>query len=246
MGGLALGGVRTGSAEQIVDSLFVASGKKMNIEPLSFDADGKMVSSTFLNLGVPRRAWELLSLSNERDRPSLSMPRAQAVVDVLEAFGWNGARQSPLTDRETDANLLQPGTLANGPLAARVSRLSDDSRFTSLALKANKPEELAEEIYLAFLSRLPTKQERIALVKRLEPGFQERIESTKEMTLPPRAPRVSWNNHLNDKANQQMLDYAKAVRDGEPPTKRLGAEWRERMEDVVWSVFNLPEFVWIP
>jgi hypothetical protein len=50
----------------------------------------------------------LVSLSNERDRPSLTLPRAAIVIEVLEAFGWTAARQTPKTDRETAPNVLQP------------------------------------------------------------------------------------------------------------------------------------------
>lgn len=234
------------TGEQVVDSLFSARGVGMQSETLSFDRDGRIEASRFLNLGAPKRAWEFLSLSNERDRPSLALPRAQAVVDVLEAFGWNGSRQSPLTDRETDPNLLQPGILANGALSVQASRLSEGTRFTRLALQSETPESLAEALYLTMLSRLPTPAERDAVAKRLAPGFAERKLAASESFASIRQPRVSWSNHLNDLANQQMLDYAKAVREGDPPTTRLNADWRERVEDVVWSLFNLPEFVWTP
>ena len=47
--------------------------------------------------GVPTRAWEFASLSNERDRPALAMPRAQSIIDVLLTFGWRDSRQDPIT-----------------------------------------------------------------------------------------------------------------------------------------------------
>jgi mono/diheme cytochrome c family protein len=234
------------SGEQVVDSLVHARGNWLPSEALSFDRNGGMTSDRFLSLGVPQRAWEFLSLSNERDRPSLALPRAQAVVDVLEAFGWNGARQSPLTDRETDPNVLQPGILANGVFSIHMSRLSDGTRYTRLALESDTLETLADSIYLTVLSRLPTEKEKAAVVKQLTPGFAERKLESSTKSGPIRQPRVSWANHLNDLANQQMLDYAKLLREGDPPTQRLNTEWRERMEDVVWSLFNLPEFVWVP
>ncbi len=46
-----------------------------------------------ISLGRPQRAWQFSTLSNERDRPSLALPRAQAVTDVLEAFA------GPVQDR---------------------------------------------------------------------------------------------------------------------------------------------------
>jgi hypothetical protein len=64
--------------------------------------------------------------------------------------------------------------------------------------------------------------------------------------LAARRPRVSWTNHLSEEANRLMLDYGRQARVGEPSSVRLRPDWRERMEDAVWSVFNLPEFVWVP
>ena len=44
----------------------------------TFDVDGTQVEKNMISLGIPRRAWEFTSLSNERDRPSLAIPKAQA------------------------------------------------------------------------------------------------------------------------------------------------------------------------
>ena len=45
------------------------------------------------NLGRPRRAWQLTSLSNERDRPALSLPKAPggvlAVLISAVLFSWH-------------------------------------------------------------------------------------------------------------------------------------------------------------
>ena len=41
---------------------------------------------------------------------------------MLEAFGWTGSRQNPRTDRESDANVLQPGVLAAGDPVEVVHR----------------------------------------------------------------------------------------------------------------------------
>jgi hypothetical protein len=83
------------TAEQIVDSLHAAAGAAIDSEPMTFVHDGSKTLQNRQDLGLPRRAWMFASLNNERDRPSLALPRAQAVVNVLEAFGWNGARQKP-------------------------------------------------------------------------------------------------------------------------------------------------------
>jgi hypothetical protein len=231
-----------------VDGLFAAAGKPMLVEELTFDSDGRQEPGKFLNLGRPRRAWQFASLANERDRPSLSLPRAQAVTDVLEAFGWNGSRQSPTTPRDADPGVLQPGILANGTVSVWVSRLSDDSGLTEDAVRARSPAELADTIFLRFLSRLPTEAEREGLVKVIGPGFRERLADPmpEARPLPFHRPRLSWSNHLSEEANRQMLDYGRRCKEGEPATERLRPAWRERVEDAVWSVFNLPEFVWVP
>ena len=71
------------TAEQVVDSLFLVAGKPLVSEELTIDNDGTQNASAMISLGHPRRAWEFTSLSNERDRPSLAIPKAQAIVDVL-------------------------------------------------------------------------------------------------------------------------------------------------------------------
>ena len=112
----------TTTAEQIVDSLFTATGCTIDVEELTFVHDGRRPIGKRQSLGKPTRAWMFASLNNERDRPSLSLPRARVVADVLEAFGWNGSRQKPIHQRETDPNVLQPGVLANGTLAMTLTR----------------------------------------------------------------------------------------------------------------------------
>jgi hypothetical protein len=36
------------------------------------------------------------------------------------------------------------------------------------------------------------------------------------------------------------------ARVGDPPTALLAADWRERMEDMVYALVNSPEFVFVP
>jgi hypothetical protein len=83
-------------------------------------------------MGKPSRAWQLTALSNERDRPALALPIAQALVDVMTAYGWRQSRQSPATARDDASSPMQTLVLANGVLGTRVVRLSDDSAFTEL------------------------------------------------------------------------------------------------------------------
>ena len=122
------------TAEQVVDSLFEATGQRLNVEELTFDPTGRRPEGARITLGKPTRAWMFASLTNERDRPSLSLPRAQCVTDVLEAFGWSGARQAPRTDRETAPNVLQPGVLENSTLSVSLTRASYLSSLAELAL----------------------------------------------------------------------------------------------------------------
>jgi hypothetical protein len=57
---------------------------------------------------------------------------------------------------------------------------------------------------------------------------------------------VSWSNHLSAEATRIKQEMERAVRAGDLPTKRLVADWRQRMEDVVWSLTNSPEFAFLP
>jgi cytochrome c553 len=237
------------TAEQVVDSLFSASGRPMQVEELTFDPDGRNAATTMISLGKPCRSWMFASLSNERDRPSLSLPRAQAVTDVLEAFGWTGARQSPRTDRETDVNVLQPGVLENSVMCSWVIRASVDSGLAQLAVDATSPDELVDAVFLRFLARLPDKTERARFSGVLSSGFSDRLVppgDVKPIPERPRLPRVSWSNHLVAEANVIKVKMERNARAGDPPDPRLSPEWRETYEDFVWGVINSPEFVWVP
>jgi hypothetical protein len=140
------------TAEQLLDSLFAIAGKPLNPEELNMDVDGRRPVKDFNNLGTPARAWEFTSLSNERDRPALAMPKAQSIVDTLTSFGWRESRQSAQTERDHLPNVLQPSALANGVLGnGRVVRLSDDSAMTALCLE----ERPLPELIRAFPSVLP-------------------------------------------------------------------------------------------
>ena len=236
------------SAEQLVDSLFTAAGKPLGSEPLSQDPEGRRPVDAFLNLGVPQRAWEFASLSNERDRPALALPVAQSIVDMLTTFGWRESRPDPLTQREQEPTVLQPAVLANGLVGRRIVGLSDDSRWTALALAADSPSRLVDDLFAAALSRRPTVDERSLLVELLTPGFDQRKlnPSAERPRRKVRRNAVSWSNHLSPEATRIKLELERAAREGDPPTQRLDADWRQRMEDAVWAVINTPEFVFIP
>ncbi|MCP5539717.1 MAG: DUF1553 domain-containing protein [Akkermansiaceae bacterium] len=237
------------TAEQVVDSLHAAARLAIDSEELTFVHDGRHPLGRRQTLGVPRRAWMFASLNNERDRPSLALPRAQATVDVLVAFGWNGSRQMPIFERVVDPNLLQPGILANGTLIQNLSRAADGGDLADLAARAASPEDLLEELFLRFLGRTPRDAEREAFLPALTDGFDGRLlpaDQVKPVPAPDPLPLATWLNHVSPEANTIQLEVEKRVRRGPSPDPRFRAEWRETYEDIVWSLINDLEFVWMP
>ncbi|MEW6307301.1 MAG: DUF1553 domain-containing protein, partial [Verrucomicrobiota bacterium] len=236
------------TAEQIVDSLWAAVGKKLEGEELTLDNDARRAAKDFLNLGYPRRAWEFTSLSNDRDRPALAMPRTQEIVNVLGMFGWREARQSALSVRDDSPNVLQPAVLANGDMGnGRIARLTDDCAVTEMCVKPQPLPELIKAVYLRVLSRPPSAEEAAMFAEHLKHGYEQRV-------LPGKAKKkeydptllLSWSNHLNAKATEIKLEAERKARLGDEPTDRLRPDWRERMEDMLWALVNSPEFVFIP
>ena len=237
------------SGEQIVDALFAASGRRMDAGELTFVHDGAEPITARQTLGVPQRAWMFAGLNNERDRPSLSLPRAQSITDVLEAFGWTGTRQQPIAERDADPNLLQPGILANGTLSMSLTRLADRSPLAELALMATSPEDLLDTLFLRFLSRFPSQQERAELLPALSAGFDSRMIPADQVQQPPALPPLpqsTWSNHLVPEANDIQEEWQRRVARGPAVDPRLKPEWREVCEDIVWSLVNHREFAWVP
>lgn len=238
-------------AEQIVDSLFVATGVPFRLEEVSLDIDGRRDVANSISLGQPRRAWMLTSTSNERDRPSLNLPRIQAVTDVLAAFGWRGARQDPTSERDTAPNALQPAILSNGTMGIWLTRLNDEHGVTAMALESQPLETLLDQLYLRLLTRYPSADERARFVAYLAPGYEARVVDPPPAQPASKAPRqpekfVSWSNHLDPEATLVRHEQELAARRGDPPTLRLAADWRGRMEDVLWAMLNAPEWVFSP
>jgi len=237
------------TAEQVVDSLFTATGSEMNTGELTFTHDGAEPMTSRLTLGSPRRAWMFAGLNNERDRPSLSLPKAQPIADVLEAFGWTGTRQQPIAVRETDPNLLQPGILANGTLSMSLTRVAAHSPLAQLALDANSPEALLNSLFLRFLSRYPNAQEKKNFIPALTAGFDKRelpADQVERTPVESPLPVSTWTNHLVPEANEIQREWQRRIQRGPVADPRLQAAWREVYEDVIWSLINDREFVWVP
>jgi len=237
------------SAEQAIDSMFAVAGKGFRTEALDLAPGGRRGVSQFVNLGRPKRAWQFTSLSNDRDRPALSLPFAQEIVDVLVLLGWRESRQNPLTVRDQTPTVLQPMILAHGTVGRRVTTLSDDSRFTEMCLEEGALAELIRDVYLRVLCRPPREIEFSMFLELLSEGYEDRIVATAERKLPPKSvpvTAVSWSNHLDPEASRIKLALAEQARAGDPPTMRLRSTWRERMEDMVWTLMNSPEFLFLP
>ncbi len=241
---------RTMSSEQLVDSLHQIAGKDFDSEELNLNPLGDRPLRQFLNMGVPRRAWELTALSNERDRPSLALPRAQVLVDLMQAYGWRQSRQAPATDRDDGPSPMQTLALANGATGTRGTRLSDDSYFTTLALEDRPLEEMIDDTFWRVLTREPSEGEKSMVVNYLAPYFAGRVlppvEKSNEGAEKKTDARVSWANHFDPESNLIRMQEERKVRMGDAPTDRLKPDYRERFEDVLWALVNSPEFSVIP
>lgn len=239
------------TAEQIVDSVFHATGTPFDLEEVSLDIDSVREIHNALSLGKPRRSWMLASTSNERDRPSLGLPRITAVASVLKAFDWRGARQDPRTQRDTEPNILQPAIMSNGVMSLWLTRLSDRHGITHLAMENQTVEQLVDRLFLRLLTREPTMAERDRYVEFLSEGYDSRIIPESERVIPTPAKReperyVSWSNHVNGPANALAQEKELAARRGDPATNALTDEWRLRMEDALWAILNAPEWIYSP
>lgn len=236
------------SAEQLVDSLYRAAGKTFSCEELNLNPAGNRPLNEFLNLGNPRRAWQFTALMNERDRPALALPIAQSIVDVLTTYGWRQSRQNPMTVRQDAPSPMQTILLANGIVGTRITRLSDDSAFTELALEDRPLQDLVNETFLRLLTRPPSQSESRVAQDYLMLDYPDRKQqgAAKQKSAVAPDKRVSWANHLSAEATLIRMEEERRLRMGDIPTSRLSSQFRESYEDLLWSLVNSPEFTLIP
>ncbi len=238
------------SAEQVVDSLFAVAGKPIESEELTMDNDGTQVEKNMINLGLPQRAWEFTSLSNERDRPSLAIPKAQAIVDMLENFGWRSARAEPKSVRETEPNVRQSAIVANGLVGRWVTTLSEDHALTGLAMQSDLTlDDFIDAAFRRVLSREPSESEQILYAELLSEGFSSRIipeDKRPKQKKWEQLGHVAWSNHLSAEANSIKMEMEKRAAVGDFPTVALQPKWRENVEDMLWAMLNSPEFIFVP
>ena len=231
------------SAEQLVDSLFVAVGKDFHAETLGVHA----TDPGAVQLPQPHRAWQFAALPNERDRPALGMPVCQTIVDVMTAFGWNGSRQQPRSEREQTTSALQPLMLFNGLVSQRITRLSEQSAVTELCLRDISVSTLVDRLFLSVLGRRSDEKERQRFVSLLRPNFGDRHTGKLARPVEPLSTfQPDWRKHLEAEQTRLMLEAQQRVSRGEPSTVRLTNDFRERVEDALWALINSPEFVVIP
>lgn len=236
------------TGEQLLDSLYTAAGKPFGSEELTIDLDGKMSDRTFGHLGIPTRAWQLVTVSNERDRPSMTLPVAQSLIDLMVSFGWRQQRQDPITHREDPITALQPMALANGISALRAIDFSDDSLFTHDALQDQPVEAFVEKLFDRLLTRTPTSDERELFSEMLREGYADRIIAGPEAIPPRRIFRtgITWISHFHPEADIEATRRMEAILDGDLKSTRLNPDWRERAEDAAWVLVNSPEFLIVP
>jgi len=231
------------SAEQLVDSLFVAVGKTFQAETMGVHA----TDAGAVQLPRPMRAWQFAALPNERDRPALGMPGNQTIVDVMATFGWTGNRQQPRTEREQTASAQQPLMLFNGLMSQRITRLSDASAVTELCLQSISVTELVDQLFLTVLGRQPDAEERQQFESFLTPGYSQRLTGKPRRPFEPLSTfQPDWRKHLEAEQTRLMFAAQQRVARGERPTDRLTRDFRERVEDVLWALMNSPEFIVIP
>lgn len=221
-------------AEEVVDSLHRIVRREFRSERIAYQA---------VDFGHPKRTWQVVTLSNEEDNAVLVKPLLQEIITTAKAFGWRDQRPDPVCVRNTDPNPLQPLAIANGELSGRLVRLTDQSHFTWLSNQDSPLPAFTDNLFLNTLSRPPEEREREWVYAELEPVWANR-------RIPPDQQRQQIRKAapqeitIGDTAAAQ--EYIMKIREGEPPTASLREAYRKRLEDILWTTLNSPEFLFVP
>jgi hypothetical protein len=234
------------TAEQLVDSLHVATAKPMRGEVQSFGQDGSQPRSTFPEMGRPARAWQLVCSASERDRISLGIPQVDLLNELLTAYGWRPQRQDPQERPDDSPTPLRPLALANGLAAAALLDATPEAWITQAACEAKSPEAFVQLVSLAILGRQATEQEGARWTSLVSEGFVARQTGKVDEQEPVYRRRISWRNHFDPVADELVRERIAELEAGGTPTRRLTDAWRQRAEDLQWVLVNSPEFVWVP
>ena len=207
------------TAEQVLDSLLAAAGKEVTREEMNVDVDGSRLETQSINLGLPTRAWQFTSMSNERDRPSLSLPAAQTAVTLLETFGWRASRQDPLTLPREGADRL-----AAGDSGQRHRRQAGRAAFRGQRLRRDWPWPpkrrpiLSSRPFGRFCRASRRRPSATCSSRCLADDFSSRKTGAPPGPVPgwPARDGVSWSNHLSTEVERDSHRPAEGSRKRRP------------------------------
>jgi hypothetical protein len=120
--------------------------------------------------------------------------------------------------------------------------------MAELALNSKSVTDLIENVFLRFLGRLPNQKEQKSALDLINFGFENRLASRGDSYKPKKLkefPLITWFNHLSPEATTVQMKVEKQVHQGPPVDPRINPDWRERYEDLIWSLINHREFVWL-
>ena len=153
------------------------------------DMEGRHRPGFFMNFGRPERAWQFTTLANERDRPSLAMPKMQAVVDVcllLVGAIPDPNRRVTASRNPTPSSTRSARQRGHGWLADPIERrFGNHPNVHRCGIRLTVDRRSVPPLSYPF----PHKRGKKAFAALLEVGFDDRI-LPKHETLSPRTRNV--------------------------------------------------------
>lgn len=131
------------------------------------------------SVALPRIQVNGLQLDRAMQIPDPTEPR-NAFGTFLNAFG-RGDRDS--TDRSREGSIVQALALLNDPFVTTRVRNSNNSTVQRVLAATRDAGTIADELYLATLSRRPTAEERVAAIAQLTTGDLTRNAEDLQFTL---------------------------------------------------------------